>query len=489
MEDSFMSRIGTGLIFFAAACTQAAVPGNAGDDVAPDGGVADDGGAGDDGGTDPTNTLAIAPLPTTFHDERGDRITFAASGPVHDHVGATIELPGSDCPELFKYGYLLDSNPPAFGSETAKNPLRWQFRTAGAGAVDYRVRDGADTVVLDWAPLAPETADTYAVTLFRSGPRSIAQLGRSPGTFKIDVRIGDGAHQATATVCFKHHPLASPVLITEARPAHLGDAVPTWTFAANSPVSHLMSATAQPGIYEVHVLNPTAEPVSVRVAMPIPLATWAKQVVQDWVLTATQPASISCGTTSNPSTAPECTLGTPTDFPDPTTTGPLATGSWFVVAIDPQTKSPVGACTLDSATTARCDLPPRQSGAPFVDVAVLLGHHANTELKPLPVGEVGEFTLLGNTFTGLDPAATSTTVRCTNMAVVFNTRTCKSTATFRTLVALRHVSMSFGTCNISVATGLDSGRLEIPPYIPNGVLEGSPFQWDSGVDDLPGTQH
>jgi hypothetical protein len=251
-----------------------------------------------------------------------------------------------------------------------------------------------------------------------------------------------------------------------------------------------MSATAQPIVYEAHILHMTAEPVSVRVAMPIPSTTWTKAVVQDWVPTAPVSANIACGTVDNPSTAENCTVGAPTDFPDPTTSGALTTGAWFVLAVDARTQTPVGECTLESATTVRCDLPARRTAAPVTDVALLLGHHANSELKPLAVGEVGEFTLVGNTFTGVNPATTSSVVRCASLVIQLNNQVfCKATTTFRDLVALRQLIMNFGASNLVFATGLDKNRLETPPYIPSGTVAGAPITWNSGVDDLPGTQH
>lgn len=503
-----MSRIGTGLIFFAAACTQAAVPSNAGDDVAPDGGVADDGGpsddggGGSDGGGDPGN-LAIHSLPTAFHDERGDRITFPSGAPLHDHVGGTLELPGSDCPELFKYGYLLDPTGPEFGSETATNPLRWLFQTQGAGTVDYRVRDANDAVVLPWSPLLPEAADTYAVSLFRSGQRGIPALGTTAGTYRIDVRIADGAHEATTTVCFQHRPLAPPVQITGMVSATVGDALPLWTFAANSPVSHLMSSVAHPNVYQAHLIHATASPVTVRLQVANPTATWTKTVVTDFVNPVSVTTNVDCGITcvgGNPLCVPEpatdsrCSSGAPPDPADPTTSGTLTTGTWQVFALNAATLATEPACTLVNGALV-CTLAARTTGDPAKDILILLTHDANVELKPLSIGQVGEFTIAGNTYTGIDPAQTTPTDRCTQLVSstanedgeVFHT--CVKANRFTKLIALDQVTIAFGASNVTVATALPGGTPTAPPYITGGVVRGTGFTWDSGNDDLPGSLH
>ena len=126
---------------------------------------------------------------------------------------------------------------------------------------------------------------------------------------------------------------------------------------------------------------------------------------------------------------------------------------------------------------------------------MLLAHRENVELKPEPVGHVDEYTIAGNTFTGFDPAVTGTVDRCTQTASTTDTETgevfhrCVKANRFTKLVALDHVSIAFGASNATVATAFPGGTLAAPPYIPNGVVKGIPFTWDSGNDDLPGSLH
>jgi hypothetical protein len=448
--------------------------------------------AGSDGGADELSKIAF--VPTAIHDERGDEITFRADGvPAHAHSGPTIELGNDGCPDVFKYAYLMD---PASGAEDAPNPLRWQLAVSGTGRVEYRVRR-ADGSELGWTPLEADVAGNYQMTLYRS---ELAELGTTEAMYFIDARIGD----AVASSCFVNHPMAPPVQVVGPTAAHRGDAIVGWSFAANSPVSGLFGTTAHPSLLEVQLVHATAEPLAIEVALPPPAVTWSKTVVTDWVLIENRPTSIDCGVTcagNSPTCFPEpaaeaaCKTGAPPEISDPTTTGTLATGSWLASALDAATGLPVAACSIDpSGTRAACQLPARAAGTPPQRIAIVLAHRANTELRPATSGRVGEFSLLGQVFTGLDPAVAESTERCTQLVAstansdgeVFHT--CVRVNRFVKLVALDRLTLVVAPPAVHLASSTGGAFVPVA-YLPDGVATGTGFTWDSGDDDLPGPQH
>jgi hypothetical protein len=176
-----------------------------------------------------TEAPTFAMNATTVKDERSDTVGFIGVTPNHTHSGPSVSLGNTGCPDVYKYAYLLDANPPLFGGETgARNPLAWSFQLTDDGAgldpnpahTQFRVRAGGATL-LDWTN-AP-TADTSDVSrrieirLYRDGTAAIPALGTYEGPIEIDFRGQDRfAHEVSSTRCWTHHPLAAPVHIGNA---------------------------------------------------------------------------------------------------------------------------------------------------------------------------------------------------------------------------------------------------------------------------------
>lgn len=164
-------------------------------------------------------------LATTVRDERSDVIGFVGVTPTHTHSGPTVSLGGAGCPDVYKYAYLLDESPPAFGGEIgARNPLLWSFLLDDAGAgidpaqsyVRVRAAGPGGAVLLDWTALSGSDegmgARRFDVPLYRAGAMQIPTLGTYEGAIEIDLRGRDRfGHEATGTRCWTHHPLAAPL--------------------------------------------------------------------------------------------------------------------------------------------------------------------------------------------------------------------------------------------------------------------------------------
>jgi hypothetical protein len=167
----------------------------------------------------------FAALPSIVKDERADTVGFIGVTPNHTHDGPAVTLGGMGCPDVYKYAYLLDANPPPFGGEIgSRNPLQWSFQLTDDGVgfdsntaqVRVRVAGAGGAVLLDWTD-APER-DTgpgvrrFDVPIYRNGAHGIAALGVTEGALEIDLRGHDRfGHEVSGTRCWTHHPLGAPV--------------------------------------------------------------------------------------------------------------------------------------------------------------------------------------------------------------------------------------------------------------------------------------
>ncbi|MBS1120401.1 MAG: hypothetical protein H6Q90_2629 [Deltaproteobacteria bacterium] len=484
--DEFMWRIGTSVSLVACLAGGLALAAGCGAAV---------GGNGDDA----ADALALELEPTTILDERRDAIDFSTEVPVHTHAGEPIPLGRGDCPAVFKYSYLLDPEQPLFGSEVAPNPLTWQVRATGTvAAAEYRVRT-ATTTVLDWTPATAGDDATYSATLVRSGPHGIPAL-QTAAQYFIDFRVRDAEdHEAIATGCWDHHPLAAPVALGTLHAAVGESSLQSFTFAADSPVSQVINARLPVHAFEVRIAHQTAEPVTMELEIAIPPASYEKTVVNDLVPQISN-VDIFCGVTcavQNLNCIPEtvddvrCGSTTPGDPADATTTGAVTTGNWTVRVRDAGTNLPATECTI-VGRKATCTLPGRSVTEAPKELIAELDVNGITELRPAASGTVEERVLAGRIYTGLE--ATSTKFRCDQFATTTSlgetAHICKRLTSFSQLVALDRAKLAIAAPAITLLTAIPANaelpgtELARPPYVPE--LTGSGLSWDSGDDDLPG---
>lgn len=437
---------------------------------------------------------AITAMPTTIRDERGDAISFLANGPAHQHAGPIVTLGGADCPAVYKYAYLTGAQAPTYGTENAVDPLAFSFAATGLGldpqTAQYRVRD-ASHVILDWTPMTADAAGTYGVVLHRDGEHAVPAIGTTGGMYFVDARIHDWQdREVTASTCWDHHPLPAPVQLGTPIGATGPDALPAFTIS--SPLSRLITAGAPVGVFEAPLVQSTAEPVHVQLTWTQPTGSYSMTVVNDWVAPVEDVVSIPCGITCGPSgcdpepaTDARCASTVPVDPADQTLTGALPGGAWHVHVIDAAT----GASVTECNATGGCDLPGRAAGAPPRAMIVRAEVDQLAGLQPWS-GGIGEFVLEGLPFTGLPPAESATTGRCTNKTSVATSRgnkwTCNKVRTYTRLTAYDRLALGFNPPRVTMSTALSvSTPLAPPPYLPNGAT-GSTLSWDGGDSDLPG---
>ncbi len=448
----------------------------------------------------PGAPLGVELVPTQVIDERADRISFISGAPSHEHRGDAIAIGAGGCPAVYKYSYLLDPELPLFGNELSRNPLAWQVQTTGdVASAEYRVRTET-TTELDWTPADAGADASFTATLYRSGNHGIPALQNAAQYF-IDFRVRDAQqHEAIATACWDHHPLAAPIDVGGPGTATGAGTLQSFTLLANSPVSRLINSSAPVHVLDARISHSTAEPVTVQVEMAIPAADFEKTVVNDLLPTSSN-VSIFCGVTcaphssgcvTEPADDPRCSTTTPLDFTDPTTSGPVTSGNWSVQVVDAATLKAAPECSVQGRK-ATCILAARAVGQPAKELIVQLLVNGLEDLRPGP-GTVTELAIDGLTYTGLAPTASK--FRCDTKTASTSdgetTHTCTRLTTFSKLVALDNAKLTLAGSAMTIATAiprsvvLPGTELAAPPYIAGGVTTGAGMVWDSGDDDLPG---
>jgi hypothetical protein len=439
------------------------------------------------GGTvDLVQTLALdASVPTVeirsgTRDERGDVIDFQTGAPVHQHAGMPI-VAHEDCADLYKYAYLMDPQPPAFGAETSPNPLAWVFHADGLGIdparAQYRIRrqtGETSTIVRDWTTFDPPVEDEYMLPLFRSGPAGIPALGTTAQQLHVDVVFHDWKGlEVASSVCWNHRPMAAPVEVRRPAAAAVGTTLLSMSLAADSPISRLMTFGQDVPVFQARVRHFAAEPVTLRLTPRAPQGSYTKHAVEDFVAPVLETVSIDCD-------QEVCNLDAPLDLPDEVSSGSLGGARWRGQLVDALTLQPV------PCNAVGCPLPPRTGPQPREYLYIASLGHAGA-LLPGP-GTIGEFTLAGLTFTGIDPVETEPFAQCVQTRVLGDLTQCIRQRRWHRLIALDRIQLQIQPIAIDVATPLDASRIDEPAaYLPDGAVTAeAPVAWDSGDDDLPG---
>ncbi|MDQ3369150.1 MAG: hypothetical protein M3680_27305 [Myxococcota bacterium] len=451
-------------------------------------------GGGDDAPGDGTGPGAIGFLETTVRDERGDAITFTTGAPIHAHAGPTITLDGTGCPAIYKHAYLLDEGGPALGGETMPNPLHWQFELRELAAIDltrsaYRVRTTDDTIVLDWTQLPAHEDGVVTLALHRGGTIPIAALGVHDGALYLDIRTVDRAGvEAVTSACWEHHPLPAPLAFEPARAEPGGLAA--MSLVAGSPISQLLSPAHEVQVFGQRFVQHTAEPVHVVFDISQPSATFAKRIVDDFVVVASSNAGYTCGDPAEPVTDPRCDDTPLSDPPDATVAGALTTGRWTVGVLDEVTGTPFAGCAI-TGLRATCAIPARSPDQPPRAYRIVIAARELAELAPAATGPFGEHVVAGLGYTGLAPQATSRCklLRSRILADGSIRYFCGIHNDFARVVALDHARLAFTAVQFDVQTAPTPAMTPAPPaHVPAAYAVIPPFVWDAGDADLPGPQ-
>lgn len=433
----------------------------------------------DSGGMDAgmdTEPPQITLGPSTVRDERGDTIDFTSGEAVHIHSGPVVSLTATGCPVVHKYAYLTGTTDPLFGTQTAPNPIGYDFSVQDAmlvaGSTEYRVRTFDGQVLRDWTPIAPTTGDSYSVKLF-GGTTDIAQLGTRSGQFLFDVRARDeSGRDAEASFCWEQRLLAPPVEVTPLAPAELFQ----WSLAADSPVSRISVQGAT--VLTQRVTQHAGEPIRIAWRVNPGAVQYVRSSVDDIVTeTSTFPIGCPIGTSD-----PRCQLRpVPAEPADMPASGTAAPGV-MVYLFDEATNQNVtlGTDTLDVTLPARAaNQPPR---AYRIDVVITV-----PELHVPGLWAMEELSLLGITYTG--GHAEDLGLSCLDMKDTAIGRICYRVDHFWRVKMLDAAKVTFAGITASFKTETPLQPLADAPYLSAAARSTGPLTWDAGNDDLPGALH
>ena len=271
---------------------------------------------------------ALVTVGQPFYNERNDLVSFGPGDrPSHTHTpGAVITLGGqtATCPVVAKHAYLTATTrggDEVLGGVPYDNALRFKFTMSDAGiglaptTLRYTVTSPSGAVsgpfTLSPTPI-PGSPGAYDVTiaLHRDGAQAVPQLGvpavveestGAPGSrtrFTVNVQGDDRLGQrATSAPCFEYEPLAPPLKVTftglATRPAGSAVGLLTDYDLVSGPTSQLLNGTADGGILEVRVKNPTGDPAYLTVSAPTPPAATFTKRITSYLQPTTQVTSTS----------------------------------------------------------------------------------------------------------------------------------------------------------------------------------------------------
>lgn len=273
--------------------------------------------------------------------------------------------------------------------------------------------------------------------------------------------------------------MAAPLDVQAPTPGNLVN----WSLPGDSPVSQLLSYNTDVMVYYRNVVQYAGEPVTLHFGVPGSTISYTKVAVDDWV-GVPQTTNKSC--TSD--TDPACNTTPPADPPDVNVSGtvPAANMFWRVKIVDATN----GTVLVDEFSDPTATLPARTTGeAPhpyYVEVSLAV----TTTLNP-PVsstGSLGEYGLLGLTYTGFPPIPGET--KCASAPRSKLTPTgatiwfC-SAVQYNEIKALDHLVLNFAASNDTLVTAPGGGVFENAAYAAS-ALHVPAMTWNSGDDDLPG---
>lgn len=406
-----------------------------------------------------------------MRDERGDTIDFSTGEPVHTHAGPEIDLAGTECPAIYKYGYLTDKNEATFGRQASPNPLAWTFDIADARveAAAYRVRTPNNQVLLDWTPMAP---GANTVELHRDDFTAFATY---EGPLYLDVRARDWAGlETSASTCWEQHWLAAPLQIDAFGPAVGSGSLLAMNLPANSPISWLLWERGWSQLAVQRIVQYTTEPIVIEMKIPDPATgTFSKAVVSGYIEAGTGAGTL-CGSAG-------CADAAPAAATYSESTGAISGLSRQLAVID-EAGSDVP--IFDS----RVVIPGRAASEPPRAYSIVVYVSSIPELRPSNASYFAEMTLLGLTYTGT--MGTTLNVcngyfeKCTQYGCY---EMCSGVTKYTPIAALDKARIDLAPFTVDVRTSPRSGAPAVTPgYVPSSAFVVPAITWDAGDDDLPG---
>lgn len=441
---------------------------------------------------------AVAPnieiVPVTTLDENGDEVTFASNGePIHTHTNVPVVLDGTHCADIVKYGYLLDTDAPKYGTENARNNVAWDIKgEAGVALRDkdtrFRIINKTGGTIVDWQPLNL-TRSGAAFTAHIPITRQLApQFGAGDDSYTIEWELVDWAGRtAKASGCWNMHVLAAPLRTTLPKlsthgPASFGN----WLLPNVPPISGAIDGHAPGAYFESVITNATLEPVEFEASVFAPRVKVTKTArIADFDIVVGPP--LVDGYPCPPrSTLQECNATQPAgNTLIETVVEALDTAAnhvvWKVELLD-DANQPVGVCTDTTVVgTVRCRMPGRVVDAAPVTGRLVASMVSFADLNP-GTGPVAERDYQGFGYTGPAPRA------ITHCAVPVTGSVCRRTVSWQQHTMLAHAVISAGSTSgfgtfagagfrFAVAPG--AGPTSLPAS--GNLITARPIVWDSGA--------
>lgn len=400
-------------------------------------------------------TGAIAPI--SMLDESKDVVTFNPIGePHHEHGGTPVVLAGS-CPStdpaIVKYGYLMDSAAPMYGTENQRNMMQWQVRVEARAAIDeaktqMRISKTGVGVIADWMPVTPVKVDDHW-TITSDMNRQLSPMVGTDGDFQVEWEIVDWAGRKTvAQACWKQAVLAAPITNTASTlsptPALVGLAGLS-VFGTAPQLAALFNETGNVYAFEQTLKNATSEPVTFvasvnTTSQVLNTSTFHKSNIVD-----TNVRGFVC-----PAPSDFCIQDTPAVDTVRPPLGGTVDINWAPVLLD-SAGQPFSNCVVVGVNQTQCTIPGRAAGAqPVVGRLV-------ASSSTLPVGpERSSVAVARNGFVERD--IVDMVSRCANLDTVGGL--CLTKRTYEFHVRLTDASLTFA----NGATGPDFDFV-----VPNGI--------------------
>jgi len=410
--------------------------------------------------------VSFPPGASQVFSEASDTITYTNNPgspstdeiPIHNHTSAPtppVDLglgSGTACQSITKFTYLLDQNPPLFGTENARNPLHYVLVASDTGigvdpvASTYRVGRDDGTGNILWltspTPMPPVSASgssiTFNVPVYAHASTwiNVAGLDSIEGSYRVDFVVADKlGHTTSLSRCFTLHLRAPPLhfggFTVGAKTYAPGDAqnhkfaLKTLHLEQGAPADQIQIAqrvlvpAAATSLLDMPLTNGTASTVYVTVKVTRPSRVTARQTFSRRYVSTISTVNVDC---SGDSSDPDCSsvdVHPPIDdggSPAPSQPPADVTGLSYPVRVYqldasgvPTTQTAcIGSC-LDTDTTFVFQIPPRPAGGAPLRFLVMSMVGQIAALQPIDSthgadGVFSDFTVNGVHISGINGA-------------------------------------------------------------------------------------
>lgn len=424
----------------------------------------------------PIDPGVLSIVPAHWKDERNDAIDFSSGEPVHIHQGASVTVgAGNDCPEVYRYGYLMD-RAPMYGRQTTTNPIGFEIAVPtlalDPSASQYRLTTKNNEALIPWTSFGAVDEDHRAqIAIHRD---TTPKLAAYDGELRLDVRVRDTAGvEQLASACWTHHTLAAPLVIEPVQAA-LGPAAlsgRSLAVPASRPVELFRAASS---VYTFKVTQQTAEPVDITIIKPTPIVgSFSATLAHTWIpVTPTGPIDLNC------ETGDYCQIDPLPTLAPISAAGALTSGTSWTQVIDEATDESV-------VCSGSCTLPGRAAGAAPKSYRVTVSIGGMWDLWPDAATRnlVENIDAAGNVVVGALPN-TPRQLRCNRIKTNNNVSICLAPVTYAEALSLDGATLALPPATIGIqAAGAHTPATALP-YLPNSALTTMPIAWDGGDGPL-----